>query len=141
MEDLPLTSENITALTLLVETSNGKLEAAAAASSSQAFNVGCSVGLMPGLIIIVLVFFLSKGSIAATAISILLVALFLILFANGVAYVSRSKAIDRLYNEQIKSEIDQILNEEMLTRQNFTRVASRVLPQDAALHKFLVENK
>lgn len=141
MDDLPLSAENIETLTMLAESSNGKLEAAAAASSSQAFNVGCSVGLMPGLIIIFLVLFLTKGSIAATAIAILLVAMFMILFANGVAYISRINAIGHLYQEQVKTEIDQILQEEMLSRKNFAQVASQVLPHDAALQKFLVENK
>ena len=141
MDDLPLTAENIDTLTMLAESSNGKLEAAAAASSSQAFNVGCSVGLMPGLIVILLVFFLTKGSIAATAIAILLVAMFMILFANGVAYISRINSIGHLYQEQVKTEIDQILQEEMLSRKNFAQVASQVLPRDAALQKYLVENK
>jgi hypothetical protein len=139
VDSLSLTPEDIAALTTLAETSNGKLETAAAASSSQAFNVGCSVGLTPGLIIIALAFFLSKGSIAATAIALLLVAMFLVLFANGIAYVSRSKAIDRLYQEQVKTEIEQSLHEEMLTRQNFNQVASQVLPREAALMKYLVE--
>ena len=141
MDNPHLSTEKIATLTTLAEASNGKLEAAAAISSSQAFNSGCSVGLIPGIIIILLVFFLSKGSIAAAAIAFLLVAMFLILFANGVAYISRTNAIGRLYHEQVKIEIDQVLQGEILSRQDFNQVASQVLPQDAALYKYIVEKE
>lgn len=136
----PLSTEKTEFLAGLAQTSNANLEAAAAANSSQAFNVGCSVGLGPGLLIILLVFFFSKGSIAATAISVLLVAMLLVLFANVVAYISRSNAVDRIYSEQIKIEIDRSLREEMLSQKYFNQVASQILPEDAALQKFLVEN-
>ena len=137
MENLSLSEEQNTALASLAESANARLETIAAASSSQAFNVGCSVGLMPGLFTVALVFFLSRGSIAAAAIAFLLVCLFLVLFANVVAYISRSKAIDRAYQDEINLEIELSLREGSFSRNTFEQAAGQVLPAEAALRKYL----
>jgi hypothetical protein len=133
-----LTSEQVDTLTTLAENANAQLEATAANSAGQAFNVGCSVGLVPGLLLVILVFFLSKGSIAATAIAFLLVTLVLVLFANIIAYTSRSRVIDRFYHEQIELEIKNMLDEIDLSLRDFSQVASLALPKDAALQKYLI---
>ena len=137
MEILPDPEEQKAALASLAESANARLETIAAASSSQAFNVGCSVGLMPGLFIVALVFFLSRGSIAAAAIAFLLVSLFLVLFANVIAYIARSKSVDRAYQDEINLEIELSLREGSFSRNTFEQAAGQVLPAEAALRKYL----
>jgi hypothetical protein len=124
-------------LVTLAEDANARLETVAVSASSQAFNVGCSVGLAPGLFIVVLSFFLSRGSFATTTIVAVLVLLILIIFANIIAMISRKKAVERAYQEQIQEEIKFTLDEQVLSEAIFYKIALQSLPTGSSLYNLI----
>lgn len=137
MQDNALTPEQEQILIELINNLNERFESAVNTATSQAFNLGCSVGLLPGAIILVLTFFFSHGSLAALMIAALLVIISLLALANLVAYIARSRSITHIYQRQILPEIESNLRTLGQSRSDFEQMAAKILPQGAGLRAFL----
>lgn len=133
----PLTPDPVTVLTSLAETENARLEEAASPVTQQAFNLGCLVGLLPGGLFLLAILVLTDFSIIGAAISLILIMMGLIAFANLAAMLARRNTVRRVYRDQSESQIEQSLQEAGLSRAQFDEVARRVLPPQAALYGFL----
>ena len=135
--DETLTPEQVATLTELVEKENARLEEAASPVTQQAFNLGCVVGVLPGAIVFLVTLLLTDFSIIAVAISLVLIIIGLVAFANLAAMLARRNTIRRVYRDQSETEIDQKLRDAGLNRRQFDQIARQVLPPQAALYDFL----
>jgi hypothetical protein len=133
-----LKAEGREALSTLALSANERLEAAGRNSASLAFNLGCSIGLLPAILVVVLVFVLAHANWLASAAALLLSGALVLLLANLAAYTARNNAIRRTYKEQVSVDIQRALAELGIQEQVFLEQAEQSLPVGATLRKFLV---
>jgi hypothetical protein len=133
LERLP--SEKQTEFVHLVNSLNETLETAAQTSANHAFNVGCSVSLLPLLLLAVLVLILANW------VSALIAGMVALLIALGlaalVAWTARKNAIEQTYRLRVAPEIERSLSTYQLSRLDFDRLADAVLPSGALLRNYL----
>lgn len=121
----------------LVTGLNEKLESTVQNSTNHAFNVGCSVTLIPLALIVGLVFFLSKFNWIITLVALVFCLIAALGLAALVASFARNNSADKTYQLHIAPEIERNLVTHKLTRPEFDRVADDVLPQGAMLRNYL----
>lgn len=138
MQEQSINAEQHAALAQLALESNAKLESSAQEGANHAFNLGCTVGLLPGAILVVLAFILGGSSLLGAIITALLVVLALVGFANYAAYQAKNNTLQRTYQRDIAPEIERTLNHLGLTHQDFKHAAGDALPGNAALRSFLL---
>ena len=135
--DSELTPEQVAVLTELAETENRRLEDAASTVTQQAFNLGCFVGLLPGVIFVLVTFILIGFSFIGAAIALVLMLIGVVAFANLAAMLARRNTFRRIYRDQSQGEIESVLHHAGLTQDQFDVLAHQVLPSQAALLTFL----
>ena len=116
---------------------NERLEDAGQASTSQAFNLAISAGIIPAVLVVVLVFIILKGSLVGALFTAMVAVLGLVAFANLTAYIARGRTTQRFYDEQIVPKILEILEFEKLTRFEFDHFTRQILAEQALLRTFL----
>jgi hypothetical protein len=133
-----LSPEQQAALAQLALEANTKLETSAQEGANHAFNLGCSVGILPGAIIVLLAFILGRSNLLGAIIAALLVVLALVGFANYAAFQAKHNTLQRTYQRDIAPEIERTLNRLELSHQDFNHAAGAALPENAALRSFLL---
>ena len=121
---------------LLLQTSEQKLDEIGKSSATQAFNLGCTAGLIPAGMIILITFIATK-TWSAVMISAVLMLLALVGLANLAALVARTKAMERAYLTEVAPDIANTLQELQISEQDFNRYAWYSLPETAYLRQFL----
>ena len=137
MEAFDFSPEQNEALAGLVDRSNEALVEAGQSSATHAFNLGCSVSLLPAAILVILAFILTRGSWVFGFISILLALLAIVGVANLVASTAKEKAIQRTYQEKVAPEIEQKLSELNMDQDRFGLWVSNNLPDGAILRSYV----
>lgn len=121
----------------LAESFNEKMMSSGAKGAELAFGLGCGVGLIPvvGIILLLFVF----GVITLIPAFFLLVVSMLTLagVATLLANLARSNAQTRIYRTEVEAEISQLLSTFNISRQEFDLLAHWGLPGDAPLRSFL----
>ena len=133
----PITSEQKELLEELAVTTNEKLITAGQDSANRAFNVGCTVGLLPALLLIGLTLLITRGSWIATALISGLMIMGLLAFANLSALISRSRAYDRMYQQELSPEIEEELQKFGVDRFSFERITAETIPPGAPLRAYI----
>jgi hypothetical protein len=116
---------------------NERLEDASQVAMSRAFNLGCSISLIPAGLVVIAVFYLFKGSLIGAAFTALVAVLAILAFANLSAYIAKARTAQRFFDDQINPEIDRLLAAEILSREAFNDQAVQVLPEQALLRAML----
>jgi hypothetical protein len=129
------------ALIRLAVESNEKLTTAGDEITSKAFNLGFSVGLAPVGLCVIIAIIATKGSWVAAVITAALLLIALLGFASLAANVSRSNTIERIYREQVQKSIERCLAELQIEPADFVNIATKNLPNNAVLLRFLVPEK
>jgi len=137
MENPALTTEQQTFLEDLARTADEKLLTAGQDSANKAFNLGCSVGLLPAAVFIGLTLLITRGSWIATGFITGLMAIGLLAFANLSASVSRSRTLQRVYQQEILPEIEIELGQIGLDLVTFKAVALVTISPDGPLQAFI----
>ena len=132
-----LTQEQVQRLTGLAEEAEQELALGVESQSSRAFNLGCTLWFIPGAVVVIAAFLLTKGNWVITAFLAVLVGVFAVGFAIVSAYNTKKKATERLYQEMTLPKIDAALAASNLSLVEFNRIALRTLPSDALLHQLL----
>jgi hypothetical protein len=130
--------EKTGSIDLLLQTSEQKLNEAGQNSATQAFNLGCTVGIIPAGIIILITYIATRAWLAVLITTILML-LALIGLANLAAFFARSKSIERVYKIEVASELARNLAELKISEQDFDQYAWQTLPETAYLRQFLPE--
>jgi archaellum biogenesis protein FlaJ (TadC family) len=128
-----LSAEQQSALDQLAVQSNDKLQETGSMATSHALNLGCSMSLVPSLIILILVFLISRGNWVALGIAATLVILAAVTLASLLATVARKRAVQREYELNIQPEIERQLRDIPGGWDAFQTSALQALPADAAL--------
>jgi hypothetical protein len=132
-----LKDERQKALASLALSANERLETAGRNSASLAFNLGCSIGLLPAILMVVMVFVLAHADWLAAAATLLLSGALVLVLANLAAYTARNNVIRRMYEEQVSVDIQRALVELGLSERLFKEQARQSLPVGATLRKLL----
>lgn len=125
-------------LSSLVLSANEHLEAAGRDSASLAFNLGCSIGMLPGILVVIVVFVLAHSNWLAAAAALLLSGALVLVLANLAAYTARNNVMRRTYKEKVSVDIQHALVELGISEQLFLEQVEQTLPVGATLRKFLV---
>jgi len=136
-EHHPFTAEQQERVLVLIEQVHEKLESSAQSNTTHAFNLGCSVGLLPAALITGAAFFITKGSWIAAVITALLMAIALLGFASLVANITRANIIENTYKKEALPQIETVLQELNISRPDFDSLANQNLPEGACLRKYL----
>jgi hypothetical protein len=106
-------------------------------STNHAFNIGCSVSLIPLALFVGLVFLISKFNWIITLVALVFSLLAALGLAALVASFARKNSSDKTYQLHIAPEIERNLVTLNLTRVEFDRLADDLLPQGAMLRNYL----
>ena len=133
-----LTEEQAQEFAGVVESLNEKLRSSGAGGAETAFGLGCSIGLIPvvGILLLSWIFGVINLILAMLLLVVSLLALagVSILLAN----LARSNTMKRVYRTEVEPEISQYLSKQQISRQEFDTLACQVLPPDAPLQRFLL---
>lgn len=124
-------------ITVFVESENEKLRAAGAESAEQAFGIGCGIGLLPTVIIIIALFAFNIISFILAIILILMGLLAVVGICMLLASRARVNAEDRFYRSIVEPEILRYLDELGITPQQFREVVNEQLLDNAPLRVHL----
>ena len=116
---------------------NEKLEEAARDSVTHAFNVSCSVSLLPVVILVVLVFLLSRANWVVSFVAAVVGLLLALGFAALVSTTARSRSVERTYQLYVAPSIERYLSSAQLSRAEFDVQAAGELPEGALLMQYL----
>jgi hypothetical protein len=120
-----------------LEKSEEKLDHSGRESATAAFNLGCTVGLIPAFVIVLIAFIATRYSWLATITVAVLMMIALVGFANLVALVSRSKSMERIYITEISPGIDLLAAEHNITHEQIYQFARLQMPETAYLRQFI----
>ncbi len=121
----------------LILSANLALQAAVQHESNRAFNLGLRVWLIPGGLLVIVVFAFSKANWAMTGITAVLVVLATIVFALFVASRSKAKSPARIYAQHLSNLVRAQLDHIGETHAGFTKRALEFLPAEALLAQIL----
>ena len=120
----------------IIQSANQKLETASLESTNRAFNLGCSVGFLPALIFVGIVYLVSNGGWVGAIIAAIIALLALGGFAGTVANIARSNAVKRVFAEEILPELENLQQARNIGMADLEQVAAACLPSGAILlHK------
>jgi hypothetical protein len=134
-----LSQEQVQRLTILAEDAERELALGVQGQSNRAFNLGCALWFIPGAIVVVAAFVISRGNWVIAFFLAVLVSLLAVGFALVSAYNTKNKATARLYREITLPQLVKDLAESKLSQPAFTEIARQVLPSNALLHKMLAK--
>jgi hypothetical protein len=137
MDTLQLPEEQTQELTALVEGLNEKLRSSASSSAERAFGIGCSIGLVPVVIIAVVLYSLRLINLILAVLVGIMSVMFLVGVASLLSSVARANTLKRTYQREVEPEINRFTSQHGLPRQQFDTLASISLPDDAPLQIFL----
>lgn len=132
-----LSPEQSETLSQLARNANEQLETAGQDAANRAFNLSCSVGLLPAFLLALLAFILNRGNWVVAAVVSALAGVAILLFANLAAYTARTHTSQRIYQHDVQPEIERTLQELELTRSIFDRQVDQTLPGEAVLRNYL----
>jgi len=140
MSQPSLSTEQKEILAQLARSSNEQLEAAGQSSATHAINLGCSIGLGPVIIIILLVFMISKGSWTVGLVTAAMLFLILMVFSSLIAATAKRSTLARTFTREIQPQITRTLNSMDLSQSSFEQFAREALPDGAVLMNFLEQH-
>lgn len=121
----------------LVESSNQRLASSGSSAAESAFGIGCSLGGMASMVLLLIVFAIGGREWTILAI----VALVAILVAAGLSawLANRAKAatIQSTYEREVGPQIERYLQANHLTGLEFGVLANRIIAEDAPLRSYL----
>lgn len=127
-------------ISAIIDTAEEQITDAGKESATRGFNVGCTTGFIPAIIIVIIAYIVTKTWLAAIITGILMV-MALIGYANLVALIARSKAMDRVFITEVKPGIDKTLLETGISQDEFNRFAIENLSNSASLYQYLPKSE
>jgi hypothetical protein len=128
-------ADKVEIINQLLQNSEEQLGETGKISATQAFNLGCSIGIIPAGFII-LVTFIATRSWFAALVSTVLMFVALISCANLVALIARSKSMERVYRDAIQPNIQSTLKQENISEADLTKYMWENVPITANLYHF-----
>jgi hypothetical protein len=121
----------------LVEDSNQRLVSTGTSAAESAFGIGCSLGGMVTMVLLLIVFAIGWRDWTLLAI----VALVAILLATGIsawlAIRAKSATIQATFEREVRPQIERYVRANRLTNLEFGLLADNIITEDAPLRKYL----
>ena len=121
------------ALQELIENSHQKLVASGTSAAEIAFGVGCTLGLLVGGLLMVIIFFAITKTWTILAVILFILILISFLVSASLANRARQATTRTSYEREVKPEIDQFITEYGLSQDEFNDQAAELLPADSPL--------
>ena len=141
MDDPPSSTGETEDLGSRVERWNEALRARGAGSAEQAFGMGCSIGIVPLLLVVGLLFVFKLINLIMAFILLIMGFLVIVGVSMLIAQRARLNGITNTYQESVEPEIAQYLALNRLSRARFGTQVSQLLSQDAPLQAFLTQQE
>lgn len=123
----------------LIENSNQVLVKAGTGAAELAFNVSCFLALLIGGILLVIIFIAVTRIWTILAVIALILALISFLVASLLSSRANAATTGGTYEREVEPEIDHYLATHNISREEFNRKATEVLPSNAPLMFYLTE--
>jgi hypothetical protein len=130
---LDLTPEQRSSLEELARLSNETLATAGAESAELSFGLGCALGALPIIAVVVILYLTGVFNIIISLVVVALGALVVAGTAGLVASFARTRRIGTAYQINVGPQIDRQLKNDGQDRWTFDRVAEQTLTSDAPL--------
>lgn len=117
----------------LIENSHQKLVASGTSAAEIAFGVGCTLGLLVGGLLMVIIFFAITKTWTILAVILFILILISFLVSSTLANRARQATTRTSYEREVKPEIDQFITEYGLSQDEFNDQAAEILPSDSPL--------
>ncbi len=114
------------------------MRSSGASGSELAFGLGCGIGLIPVIGIILLLFVFRVISLVPAILVLVVGLLALASISSLLASIARTNAQKRVFREIANPEIARFLNQYPITRQQFDTLAYQSLPEGAPLRGFFI---
>jgi hypothetical protein len=121
----------------LAETLDNRLRATGAERAEQAFGLGCLIGILPSLLVLIVLLLLKVINIALVFILAVIVILIWVGVATYLSSYARMNAIRKTYHAETEGAINEFIASHNLSRIEFDRIVSRLLPKEAPLQHYL----
>lgn len=121
----------------LIESTNQNLESSGTRAAESAFGLGCFLGGLIGLVLLVSVFILGIRNWILLGILGMVLVIIALGAAVGISTRAKSATMDQTYERSTKRDIEQFLLVNRLSRREFDQLAHQVLPKEAPLRKYL----
>lgn len=120
-------------ISTFVESENEKLRAAGAESAEQAFGIGCGIGLLPTVIIVIVLYAFQVVSFILAIVLVLMGLLAVVGISMLLASRARVNAESKTFEASVEPEILQYLDDLGVTQQQFVEAVHEQLLDDAPL--------
>ncbi len=120
---------------------NEDLRLGGAGSAEQAFGLGCTIGFIPLLILMGVLFVLKVINLILALFLLAMGLLALVGISMMAAQQARQSGIRRAYRSGIEAEIIKYMDGNNLSRAQFDSLVSELLPRDAPLQVFLTQRE
>lgn len=124
-------------ISTFVESENEKLRAAGAESAEQAFGIGCGIGLLPTVIIVIVLYAFQVVSFILAIVLVLMGLLAVVGISMLLASRARVNAESKTFEASVEPEILQYLDDLGVTQQQFVEAVHEQLLDDAPLRAHL----
>lgn len=129
-------AEQVTLDDFIVE-ENAKLVKVGSERSEQSFGLGCTLGILPVVGMIIILAILGVLNLISGFFALIMGALALVGIASLVASYAKKRSIEDTYKYNVKLEIERYLHDYSLDRQEFDTRAYQILPPDAPLQAYI----
>jgi hypothetical protein len=119
-----------------VEDMNAYLIKSAVSAAELAFSVGCTLGAIGVLLLVVIVYFAITKTWTVVIITGLVASLVGVAISSVLATRAKNATIEKTYQRVSKPEIERFIRANGLTEEDFTNLATSVLPESAPLREF-----
>ena len=116
-----------------ITASNEKLEKTGTSSAELAFGVGCTLGVLIAGLLMVIIFFAITKTWTVLAVILFILTLISFLVSTFLATKAREATTQKMFEREVKPEIDQYISQKGISRDNFYHQASEILPASSQL--------
>jgi len=120
----------------VVEDLNAYLVKSAVSAAELAFSVGCTLGALVILVLVVIVYFASTKTWTVVIVTGLIALLVGVIVASMLALRAKNATIEKTYQRVTKPEIERFIRANGMSEKEFTDLATSVLPESAPLCEF-----
>lgn len=137
METTSISTDQIDIAQQIASSANERLDAYSLGNATRALNLSCSMMALPGFVIVLVVFLLSRFNWVMAAIALTLVGITAFLLANLASSLARNRSVEKLYTQEVQADIQKKLLEAKISQSQFNQVANYFLPENSPLKQMI----
>jgi len=120
----------------VVEDLNAYLVKSAVSAAELAFSVGCTLGVIGILLLLIIVYFAITKTWTVVIVTGLIALLVGVIVSSMLATRAKNATVEKTYQRVSKPEIERFIRANGMSEEDFTNLAASVLPESAPLREF-----